>query len=415
MEIKKWLGLNNTTSPERMKPGELTVALDVDIDNTGRLMSRQGKTLVNATPCHSLYSYEGGSFISQGATVYGIEANLSLTLAKALTVADAVSYDSLAGVAYFSNGFDVGRFVGRTYKPWGVTPPSLQPAAATTTGNLKAGRYQYALTFLRNDGHESGTGLAGQIDLSVNGGIRFSNIEVSTNPEVSDKILYLTSRDGETLYRAAQVPNGQVTVFITDEPVGGIPLSTQFSGPPPAGTTVRIYNGVIYVVRGNTVFYSDPYSLETFRPDVSFLQFPGTISLFDWVNDGIYVATSDSEGDGSEGVGSTWFLSGNRPDKFNPKQVFDYGSTPGTSVRVDAGFFGTQVERIGEPALIWTSRHGVCVAGDGGVVHNLTESTYSFPSAQAGAAMIRHYRGFVQYMAVMQGTGDANNAYEETL
>lgn len=415
MEIKKWLGLNNTTSPERMKPGELAVALDMDIDNTNRLMSRQGRTLIDAQACHSLYSYEGGSFLSRGTSIFAIEQPYSLTLAAVLTSSDPISYDSVAGVAYFSNGFDTGRFVGRTYHPWGVNVPVYQPVPSLTTGNLRAGRYQYALTFLRSDGHESGTGLAGYIDLSATGGIRLTNIEVSTNPEVSDKILYLTSRDGEVLYRVMTVPNSQTTAYITDEPLGGIPLTTQFAGPPPAGTQVVIYNGVAYVVRGDTVFYSDPYAFGLFRPDVNFLQFPGTISLFDWVNDGIYVATSDSEGDGSEGAGTTWFMAGDRPDKFQPKQVFNYGSTPGTSVRVDSGFFGKQVERIGEPALIWTSRHGVCVGNDGGVVHNLTESAYSFPSAQAGAALLRQYRGFVQYMTVQQGTGAANNAYVETL
>lgn len=415
MEIKKFTGLNNVTSLERMAPGALSIALDVDIDNTARLMSRRGKTVINAVSCHSLYTYEAGSFLSQGTSIYAIEADLSLTLAATLQSSDHLSYDSLAGVAYFSNGFDTGRFEGRTYRQWGVVPPVNQPVASATTGNLRAGRYQYAMTFLRADGHESGTGLAGTIDLAATGGIRLGSLESSTNPEVTDKIVYLSSRDGEVLYRVAVVPNSQPVVFVADEPLGGIPLTTQFAGPPPAGTEVLIFNGIAYVVRGDTVFYSEPYSLELFRLDTNFLQFPGTISLFDWVNDGIYVATSDSEGDGSEGVGITWFMAGMRPDQFKPRQVFTYGSTPGTSIRVEAGFFGPQVERIGEPALIWTSRHGVCVGGDGGVVHNLTETAYGFPSAQAGAAMIRQYRGFVQYMTVGQGTGAANNAYQETI
>lgn len=415
MEIKKFTGLNNTTSPERMPPGALAVAIDVEIDNTGRLMSRRGKSIINANSCHSLYSYEGGAFISEGAALYALSATLTKTLARTLSNGDPVSYDSVAGAAYFSNGTDVGRFEGQTYKQWGVTPPAHQPTAFAASGNLPAGRYLYALTYLRGDGHESGTDLSGTIDLAATGGIRFSDIEVSTNPEVSDKILYLTSRNGEVLYRAITMPNSQTVAYATDEPNSGIPLTTQFAGPPPAGTTVLIFNGVAYVVQGSTVFYSDPYNLELFRPDVSFLQFPGTIAVFNWVNDGIYVATSDSEGDGSEGVGNTWFLAGNRPDKFNPRQVFDYGATPGSSVRVEAGYFGLQAERIGEPALIWTSRHGVCVGGDGGVVHNLTEGAYSFPSAQAGAAMVRQHRGFVQYMTIQQGTGAANNAYEETI
>lgn len=415
MEIKKFLGLNNVTSPERFKAGELALASDVEIDNTGRLMSRRGRAIVNATPCHSAFSYDGGSFLSQGASIYGVEADLTLTLAKVLTSSAYVAYDFTLGVAYYSNGIDVGRFVGRTPKRWGVVTPVNQPTAVAAGGNMRAGRYMYAMTYVRNDGHESGTGLAGQIDLTVTGGIRLSGLEVSSDPDVTDKAIYVATRDGELLYRAAVVPNAQTTVVVSDEPAAGIPLTTQFASPPPPGMLVRIFNGIAYVVSGNMVYYSDPYNFELFRPDTNFLQFPGTVSLFDWVNTGIYVATTDSDGDGVENTGLTWFLSGSRPDQFDPKQVFAYGATPGTSVKVESGWFGSQVERIGDPALIWTSRHGVCVGNDGGSAHNLTESRYSFPSAQYGAALVRQNRGFVQYLVTMQGVGSANNAYVETI
>ena len=377
-------------------------------------MSRTGRTVINATPGHSLYSYDGGAFVSQGANIYAIEANMALTLAKALTSSENVSYDATAGTAYYSNGVDTGRFVGRTPKQWGVVPPANQPASSATTGNLPAGRYTYALTFLRMDGHESGTGLAGAIDLSVTGGIRFDGIEVSTNPEISAKIVYLSSRNGETLYRAAVILNSQTSAVVADEP-RGIPLITQFASAAPPGTLVRIFNGVAYVISGNTVYYSEPYNLELFFLERNFMQFPGTISMFDWANDGVYVATTDTEGDGTEGNGTTWFLHGNRPDKFNPTQVFNYGSTPGTSVKLESGFFGALAEKIGSPSLIWTSRHGVCVGGDGGIVHNLTEGTFSLPSAIRGAALVREYRGFVQYITSMQGAGADNNAYTETI
>lgn len=416
MELKKFIGLCNTTSPERFKPGGLAVALDVDIDNSARLMSRRGKTVINATASHSLYSHEGASFLSQGNTIYGINQDLSLTVAKVLTSALDISYDSLNGVAYYSNGTDTGRFVGRTPKAWGIAIPTGQPSASATSGNLRPGRYQYAMTFIRSDGNESGTGLSGQIDLAVTGGIRLGNIPVSTDPDVMLNGIYISTRDGEVLYRAAVIPNPQTVAFVSDESNTGIPLLTQFAGPAPAGSLVHIFNGIAYVVSGNVVYYSDPYNLELFRPGTNFMQFPGNIGIFAGVNDGIYVATSDSEGDGTEGnMGSTWFLSGTRPDQMKSKFVFDYGATPGTAAFVNDEYFGEQVERIGEPVLVWTSRHGVCVGGDGGNAHNLTETMYSFPSAQDGAALVRHYRGFVQYMVAQRGTGASNNAYQETI
>lgn len=415
MEIKRFLGLNNTTSPERFKPGELALASDVEIDNTGKILSRRGKAVVNATACHSVFSYDGGAFVSQGATIYAVEADLSLTLAKTLTSAAYIAYESHANVVYYSNGVDSGRFVGRTAKLWGITPPVNQPAATSTSGNLPPGRYQFAMTYLRSDGQESGTGLAGTLDLTATGGIRLTGLEVSTDPDVMYKQIYVSTANGELLYWAATVPNAVPAGTITDEPLAGIPLTTQFAGPPPPGTTVRVFNGIAYVVSGNMVYYSDPYNFELFRQDTNFLQFPGNISLFDWVTTGMYIATEDTGGDGIEGSGLTWFLEGGRPDQFKPKQVFNYGATPGTSCKVESGWFGPQVERIGDPALIWASRHGVCVGNDGGSAHNLTESRYSFPAAQSGSAIVRSARGFVQYIVSMQGVGSENNAYVETI
>lgn len=416
MEVKKFTGLNNTTSPERFPSGALAVALDVDIDNTKRLMSRRGKTLINATPCHSLYASEVGAFVMQGSSLYAIEANLSLTLVKVLSSANELSYETLGGIVYFTNGVECGRIIGRTYSRWGITPPVYQPTASATTGNLRAGRYQFAMTFLRNDGNESGTGLSGTIDVADGAGIRMGNLEVSTNPDVSSKVLYLSSRDGEVLYRAMTVPNSQITAFVSDEPTSGIPLMTQFAVPPPPSSFMHVYNGVMYMVKGDTVYYSDTYNFELYRLHDNFMRFPGTVSLFAGVNDGVYVATSDSEGDGTEDTqGSTWFLTGGRPDQFKSQFIFNYGSTPGTSVFINSEFFGEQVERLGEPVLVWAGRHGVCVGGDGGQAHNLTESVYSLPSAQDGAALVRQYRGFVQYLVTQRGTGAANNAYVENI
>lgn len=410
-EIKKFKGLNNMTSPERMAPGELVVALDVDIDHTGRLLSRTGRTIVNATPCHSLFSYPGGTFLMQGTAMKAVEADLSLTTVQTLRSSNNITYDFLNGVAYFSNGVDTGRLVGRTPKTWGVAAPVGQPSAALAYGTLGAGRYLYALTFLRNDGHESGTGISGQIDLTAPGGVLLNNIEVSTNPDVTTKAIYISSRDGEVLYRSAIVPNTQTAVVISDEPNAGVPLTTQFAGPPPPGNIVRIFNGIAYIIAENVVYYSDPYNLELFRPDVNFMQFPGQVTLWDHVNDGIYVATADTD----TVDGTTWFLSGTRPDQFVGAAVFNYGAVFGTSDAIETTFLGKQGEKEGRSAVLWISRHGVCLGGDGGNVQNLTEMRHSFPSAVRGASLIRRARGMIQYMTALQGTGNADNAYVETI
>lgn len=415
VEIKKWLGLRNTTSPERYKLGELQTALDVEIDDTGKLLSRLGQTVMDGTASHSLYSNDFVSLIMHSAVLKRIENDFTFTTLRTLSNSDAVSYETYNNSVFYSNGTDLGHLVGSTEIGWGVTPPVGQPTATASTGGLRAGRYLYAITFVREDGHESGTDAAQAVDVAANGGITFDSIETSTNALVCDKILYLSEADGETLYRAAVIPNGQTSYTYSGD--GGdlkVALRTQHASPPPAGNIVRYYNGVMYVVDGDVVYFSDPYNPELFRMATNFLRFPGQVAMFESVENGLYVATTDIAGEDTETATMTWFLGGSTPEDFTSKVVYDYGVISGTAAKCTASLItapqAAEAQRTGE-AVIWTSRHGVCIGFHGGTVVNITEPRYSFPTAQSGAGMVRQHRGFVQYVSVLKGTGSANNIY----
>lgn len=415
-EIKKWNGINNLEAPERLKMGQLATGVDVDIDNTNRVRTRMGFTQINATACHSLYANSLLSVLVQDKTLKRINDDLSLTTVTTLSTAAQVSFDTVGNFTFYSNGIDTGKFVGVNHSKLGVAVPVGQPAATAIPGSLPPGRYQYALTFLRADGHESGTGPAGYIDLPEGGGIFFSDIEVSTNTEVSGKMVYLSSPNGETMYRAIEVLPGATSALYTGDGMDlREPLTTQFAGPPPAGTIIRVYNGCLYVVVHDTVYYSDPYNFELFRLDSNFLRFPGKVGMFESVNNGLYVATVDAEGQESEGGGDTWFLGGTRPDELKSVQVYDYGVIEGTAVRTVASVFSEEdkVEQGSDsrPAVVWTTRWGVCMGLDGGVVENMTESKYSFPSASRGHAIVRAIRGYDQYLVTLQGPGSNSNQY----
>lgn len=421
MDISRFSGLRNTTSPERFKVGELAEAFDIDIDNTGRPLSRIGVTKVNATPAHSLFANHRVAMCVNGTTLSAIEANASLTPIQTLSTSNYLSAETVNDFVYYTNGVDTGRLIGRTPGCWGVPVPVGQPVTSQLRGQLPPGRYSYAVTFIRgSDGHESGTGIAGQIDVTL-GGIGFTNIEVSTCAEVSSKIIYLSTANGETMYRAAVIPNTQtIYAYTSDGTDLTIPLVTQFAGPPPAGSLVRTYNGILYVVVGDTVYYSDPYNFDLFRLDTNFLRFPGRVVMFEACNDGIYVGTPDAGGDDVESTGYIWFLAGGRPDQMKSTQLFDYGVIANSAVKTDAAYFepeqtGEQAGEQARPIIVWTTRHGVCVGRDSGAVQNLTETKYSFPTAQRAAAMVRQDRGYTVYVSTLQGPGVLTNGYTESI
>jgi hypothetical protein len=232
-------------------------------------------------------------------------------------------------------------------------------------------------------------------------------MESSTDPEVQDKVLYLSGANGTELYRAAVVPNSTATY---DYRGSGsdltVRLDTQYTSPPPPGSIVEVYNGCSYVAVGNAVFFSDPYLLENFRLRENYLLFPGPVAMFISVNDGIYVATDDS----------TWFLAGGHPKGDMKSQVvFNYGAIPGTAVKTTRGVLTSLAEEAdGDPsatAVMWTSSHGVCFGTEGGKAINMTEREYAFPSSQRGASIIKQARGYTQYLTSLEGSGVAGNAY----
>jgi len=428
-EIKRFTGLRNTTSTERLRKGDLSKALDIDIDDSGRILTRKGFTQVNAASgLHSLYANQYAAVVMQNKTLNEIMPDFTLRPITTLSTSDAVGYESSLERIFYSNGTDIGRLEGTNPKQWGIDPPVNQPVADLISGNLPYGDYQYALTFLRSDGHESGTGLAGIITIPgpaaagqqvPTQGIRFTNIEVSTNPEISGKILYLTNASGEMLYRAAVLDNSVTTYEYRNAALDlSITLITQFYGPTPAGSQVLLQHGVMYVVTGDTIAHSKPYEFELFCMADKWLRFPGKVVMFEPVNDGIYVGTVDNGGpDNRQENGAVWFLEGRRPDQFKSHMLFDYGVIEGTGIATDMAYFGPSDLEVSEalPAVVWMSRHGVIRGGNGGQCVNLTERRYSFPVAKRGAPLVRLHRGYVQYLVTLQDTGPASNAYQEEI
>lgn len=404
MEIKKFLGLKNTSSAERLKPGHLELAQNVDLDDTGKLLTRLGAVLATGGATHSLWSDGDAALVMRGLDLCRVNPDFSLTVLTRLTSGARLTYQRVQNTIYFSNGVDKGRVWAGGVGEWGVRPPIGQPVARPGAGSLPAGRYRYAMTYVRGDGQESGAGAPGIIELAVPGGIDFTMTDSPSDPEVVFRCIYVSGDDGLEMYRVIRAQTTLTSYLYTGTHFGTVRLETGFVTPPPACTIAEVHSGLMYVVRDNAAYYSDPYNYERFR-STQFLLYPGPITMFASVNDGIYVSTPDG----------TWFLEGTEPDKLKSRLVFPYGAIPGTAVKTTVGTLKALEEaREGEPgstAVMWTTAHGVCVGAEGGTALNLTERDYSFPAAQRGAGVVRQVRGYTQYLVALEGSGAAANPY----
>ena len=409
-EFKEFAGLRNTTTPDRLTPADLQAAVNIDIDDAGRISRRRGRALRLAGAWHSLWAdglgqnclaVQGSSLLRVRAV--GSGAYATDVLRTDLTPGARMAYWGLNGLAYYMNGHQSGVVQEGASRTFGLACPSSQPVAQAIGGGLRAGRYQYAVTFLRRDGQESGTGIAAVIDLPTAGGIRFSGIPVSADPTVVGRAVYLTAWNGEVLYRALMLDNVATTAdYRGDGTDLRVQLATQFGEPAPIGHALAWFRGHMLVAQGPVLWYSHPYRYELFPLGRAFKVLPADITMVAPVEDGVFVSADQ-----------TYFLSGASPSEWVLKTVASYPALPGTQsyARAEAGTVG-EGEGLAMRTVFWSSNRGHCMGGNGGLFNNLTDVRYSYPGAQRGAGIVREVNGTNQYLSVLEGTGVAVNAAE---
>lgn len=377
-------GVRNDVAAERLNPNDLALAENVKIDRTGAVSLREGQTRLSAAATHSVWSdREQIALCVQGTTLKSIGADFTVgaTLMAGLTAGQPMRYAKGDGLVYFANGQQKGVLQNGVVRSWGLPVPSA-PAVVVGGGQMPAGTYQYAVTWLRDDGQESGAGLAGMITVSANAALTFVRPTAPNDATVVGWNVYLTAPNGEVLYLALpNVPLSSTAVYAGGTLELTADLMTQFLQEPPIGHLVAYANGRAYVAVDDAIFYSEPYSPE----------------LFDlrhyWPLDGrvTMMAPADAgQGGGAFFVGTTsscGVIEGDDPETAKYVAKTDYGAIEGALDYVDGTLLGDGAAGAVQVPL-WLSEQGICV-GVGTEIRNLTRGHYTFTAAGLGAAVFR--------------------------
>jgi len=397
--FQKFSGLRNNVAESSFKLDDLSVALNVDLNDDGVVSRRKGFSAPEIVgDYHSLWSGAGVCLAVSGTTLNRILPGYTATALRTdLTTGRRLSYYAVGNRAYYSNGVETGVVESGEDRSWGIVPPGRISATAVS-GTLRSGRYQFTLTYERLDGQESGSPLAGVLELSEPGGLRFSDLPVSTDPGVTAKILYISKVNGETLFRRAAIAADATTFDVTDDWLSLVPLRTQHLSAAPPGDIVSSYNGRMLVANGPYLRYSEPYAYELFDAR-RVLTFDSAIKMVAPVEDGLFVATENS----------TVFLKGDDIALSAMLPKAEYGVIPGTLAFTQASSFGDGSQS--GTLAVWASKEGLCVGTGGGVFRNLTQDRFAYPKQPQGAALFRQHRGTNQYLAVLQGAEIAGNIH----
>jgi len=394
-------GLRNNVSAEMFARGDLVTALNIDITDALDIARRKGFSApVTANVDRDLWA-SGPICLGVGSNALKqVNPDYSVTtLRTGLTPARPLAYAVVGDRVFWSNGVELGCVQNGANRTWGITPPGM-PVLTAASGALGIGKYQVVVTYLRQDGQESGTGLAVAIELTAVGGIALSSIPVSTDAAVTHKVIYATSVGGEILYRRGLITNATATFLIDELQKDSSPLLTQFLQPPPAGDHIGYWKGWMLVAKDNRLYPSESYGPELFdlRKAVPFLDRITMVAPLVNRSDGVWVGTDTQ----------VIFISGESPEAWKFRVVAEYGVIPGTLAYGDGELVGNG-QQVGNVLAFFATKRGLCVGASDGQLTNLTESRFAYPSMDRGAGVVRRHRGISQFVVSLQGTESAAN------
>jgi len=398
-EHAKFTGLRNNVPADRFELTDLVSALNVDVDDSARLTRRYGhSTAVLAGSYKSLWSGAGVTLVVKGETQL-VRVHPGLTeqvLRTGLSAGVRMSYAAVGDRAYYSNDIQSGVIDKGVNRTWGMAPPASL-AVAVVNGVLEAGRYQVAMTYLRNDGQESGCVGPGLAELPTSGGLLLDLGVAPDDATIQYKIIYLSKCNGETLYRVGAVAPSETTfTYLVDQPME-VPLATGHLRPPPAGHLVSAFGGArTLVAKGSRVYYSEPFAPELFDLRKHY-QLEDRLTLLVGMDDGAYVSTVN---------GVSW-LAGTIPEKWEFQPKLSYGAVPYAFAMVSRDML---IEGGGDlPTLVFATKHGICMGENGGGITNLTQDKFDYPAQDVGALLVRRHRGMIQTVLAMQGAEQSAN------
>ena len=367
-KLTNFLGVNNRLPDSalhirtRQEQGDyLRDAVNVDIDNAGRLCHRKVPQLVQAmSGAHSLYlTSDTAGYLVRDSVLYAITlTTYSETIVKLLSSNAPMSYVEFNGDLYYSNGADSGRITAGVVYPLGMVTPSA-PTLSVIGGSLTVGAYQVAVSYANTTtGEEAGVSGKSQVELTSQGGVRVA-LPAAT-PGATHINVYLSQANGAVVYLAATVAVGTALVDLIALPTGR-QSSERREEPLPAGRLL-LSSGRLCSVVGNTLHVGIPYRPGYVDPINYGVPFPAQISVAVDAQTGIYVAAD-----------KTYWL----PNEGPIVDVLPYGAVP-----------GTEFSHPDKTLVGWFGEKGIVLAAPSGEVQAVMSENITLTPPASGFSML---------------------------
>lgn len=396
-ELREFKGLNNVLPPERTDPQYLKLAENIDIDKSGGIQKREGYSVISSGSYHSLWADGDDCFVVKDGDLVRIRSDYSMETLLSDVGDIRLSFEKVDGTIYYTSKSFTGIIDANGLRNFGIPNPNPRPIISTTTGILDKGTYQVSLTYVADDGRESGAGLAQVVDVPQNGGILLSNIPASTDSTVEKIRVYCSTPNGEILYLVEELPHPTSSFTIFDMYGAITPLKSFNVYTAPNGHIIRYAHGRLLVAQDDVLWYSEPFAYEWWKPHSNFYVFEERITAIMPTEGGVWVAAD-----------KLYYLIGRDLNSVKRKEVEPVKAIEGSDVKIVGSYVFIENTPIGYKWLVTTDK-GIYVCFNDGIALNMTEKNVVFPEAVNGTATFVQKDGINKYVSLLQKKRDSDN------
>lgn len=381
--VDGFLGLRNREQPRRMKVGSLTIAENVDIDDMGGVVKREGYIsslpLTDVTSAFCTKDERRMFIVSDGELSVINNINLNPTVIKTEVDKGYIHWLEIADFILMSTGEIIDK--DNNTSSWQIPNPLL-PTVVKSSGILYKGQYQLVYTYVDALGREGGASDVTVIDVTDLSGLIITPVYLAGH---SIK-LYISDVDGKELYLQGTYISGSINVNKTNDlvyPIDEVQLKAH--DVPSNIECIAFHDSSLWLssfYNGNTtLFQSEPFWWNLFDLQKEHLMIPGQVNMIVGINEGLVIGTNDEI-----------YIYTNDS---NLVKLAEYGVPTGKPFCMDDG-----------NTLFVHSNQGLCVASP---FKNLTEDKVSLPAGDSNHVSFVEKDGFKKIVILTDGIGTEDN------
>lgn len=373
-------GIDNRSDWRTPPPNTVRDSVNLDTHPAGGFSLRTGyEAVYTGTDIRGAVSVAHDVLVADGTSLVAVHTDTQTsTVLTAIAGGGLFAGDVLNDEALLCTANESLRYKSGLLRAWGVPTVTAQPVPTVTTGGLKAGTYQLAVTLVNQYGEEGGTSGAIQIAVPDNAGL------VVTLPSVAGHTahLYASAVDGSTLYLQETGTGAVLLAAVRDDTAR---LATMHHTAPPQGSQVVAHNGVVAVVAGGVVWLTTPLRPHLVERSKRFFQYSTDVGFVISSGEGLYISAD-----------KTYFVRGVEGETPEQATVAEYPGVPGTQTKLPDG------------RAAWMTQYGLAIGDGKGDVSLVSQANFVPELASYGASGIVEGNGNQQVVTTLRGGKGAN-------